>query len=59
MHKSLAASVFGALVVAAIAAVPASAADDIESRVQVCAGCHGADQLGDAGHLGPAGQLPL
>ena len=41
MHKSLVASVFGALVVAAIAAVPASAADDIESRVQVCAGCHG------------------
>jgi cytochrome c553 len=40
MHKSLVASVFGALVLAG-AAVPASAADDIESRVAVCAGCHG------------------
>ena len=41
MHKSLVASVFGALVVTGIAAIPASAADDIESRVAVCAGCHG------------------
>ncbi len=40
MLKSLAAGVFGALIVSA-AAMPASAADDIESRVQVCAGCHG------------------
>jgi cytochrome c553 len=40
MQKSLAACVFGALIVAA-AALPASAADDIESRVQLCAGCHG------------------
>ena len=40
MHKSLVASVFGALVLAG-AAVPARAADDIESRVAVCAGCHG------------------
>lgn len=41
MNKSLVASAFGALVLAGIAAVPASAADDIESRVGVCAGCHG------------------
>jgi len=41
MHKSLVASVCGALALAGAAAVPASAADDIESRVQVCAGCHG------------------
>jgi cytochrome c553 len=40
MQKSLAACVFGAFLVAASAA-PASAADDIESRVVVCAGCHG------------------
>lgn len=40
MNRSLVASVFGALIVSA-AAMPASAADDIESRVQVCAGCHG------------------
>jgi cytochrome c553 len=40
MQNSLAACVFGALIVSA-AAAPASAADDIESRVQVCAGCHG------------------
>ncbi len=40
MQKSLAAGVCGALIVAA-AAMPASAADDIESRVQLCAGCHG------------------
>lgn len=41
MNKGLVASVFGALVLTSAAAVPASAADDIESRVQVCAGCHG------------------
>ena len=40
MKKSLVASVFGALVLAG-ATMPANAADDIESRVQVCAGCHG------------------
>jgi cytochrome c553 len=41
MNKSLVASVFGAFVLASAAAIPAGAADDIESRVQVCAGCHG------------------
>jgi len=40
MKKSLVASVFGALVLAGTT-MPANAADDIESRVQVCAGCHG------------------
>ncbi len=40
MQKSLAACVCGALIVSA-AAMPARAADDIQSRVQVCAGCHG------------------
>jgi cytochrome c553 len=40
MQKSLAACVFGALIVSA-ATLPARAADDIESRVQLCAGCHG------------------
>ncbi len=40
MQKSLAACVLGALIVAA-AAMPANAADDIESRLQLCAGCHG------------------
>jgi cytochrome c553 len=41
MQRDLVACAFGALVVSALAATPASAADDIESRVQVCAGCHG------------------
>ncbi len=40
MKPRLVASICGALIVSA-AAMPASAADDIQSRVQVCAGCHG------------------
>jgi cytochrome c553 len=42
MNKSLVASVFGALVLAGATTIPASA-EDIESRVQVCAGCHGSN----------------
>jgi cytochrome c553 len=41
MVKSRLASVFFAI--AAVVAFPAYAADDIASRVQVCAGCHGQD----------------
>jgi cytochrome c553 len=40
MFKAGFSIVFGAAVLAA-AAIPAAAADDIESRVQVCGGCHG------------------
>ena len=41
MFKSRLASVFFAI--AAVVTFPAYAADDIASRVQVCAGCHGQD----------------
>ena len=41
MFKSCLASVFFAI--AAVVTFPAYAADDIASRVQVCAGCHGQD----------------
>lgn len=41
MLKGLAVSVFGAVVASAVVAVPALAADDIESRVGICAACHG------------------
>jgi len=34
-------TIFGATFSFAIAAVPAHAADDIESKVQICAACHG------------------
>jgi cytochrome c553 len=40
MFKHLALTLFGALVVAALAA-PANAQDDIAQKVQVCAACHG------------------
>jgi cytochrome c553 len=37
----LGAATFGAAALFAVVAVPANAADDIESKVQVCAACHG------------------
>ena len=41
MFKRLFSMIFGAGVGFAVAAVPASAADDIEAKVQTCAVCHG------------------
>jgi cytochrome c553 len=41
MYKSLFPAILGAVAILAI--VPARAADDIESRVQVCSSCHGAN----------------
>lgn len=41
MVKTLISGIFCAAALAALATVPAIAADDIESRVQVCSGCHG------------------
>ena len=41
MVKSFAAAILGAAAVLAIIGGPARAADDIESRVGVCAACHG------------------
>jgi cytochrome c553 len=41
MFKRLFSTVFGAGVIFAVVAVPADAADDIETKVQVCAACHG------------------
>jgi cytochrome c553 len=41
MYKSLVSTIFGAGVVFAFAAMPAMAQDDIESKVQLCAACHG------------------
>lgn len=41
MFKGLFSTLFGALVAAAIVAAPADAADDIASRLEICAACHG------------------
>ena len=41
MFKRLFSMIFGAGVGFAVAAVPASAADDIEAKAQACAACHG------------------
>jgi cytochrome c553 len=41
MVKSFASAILGVVVVSAIAAGPARAADDIESRVGICTACHG------------------
>ncbi len=41
MVKSLVASVFGAVVISAIVAVPANAQDDIAAKTAVCGACHG------------------
>jgi cytochrome c553 len=41
MSKSLFSTIFGAGVILAVAAIPARAADDIETKVQVCSACHG------------------
>jgi cytochrome c553 len=41
MVKSYASAILGVFVVSAIVAAPARAADDIESRVGICAACHG------------------
>jgi cytochrome c553 len=41
MFKSLFSTVFGALVAFATAALPADAADDIATKVQICNACHG------------------
>jgi cytochrome c553 len=41
MFRHLVSTIFGAGVIVAIAAIPAAAADDIETKVQVCSGCHG------------------
>jgi len=41
MFKGLLSTMLGAGVIAAVVALPAVAADDIESKVQLCAACHG------------------
>ena len=41
MFKRLIPSIFCAVAISAVVAVPAYAADDIETRVQVCSACHG------------------
>jgi cytochrome c553 len=41
MFKKLMHSIFCAAAISAVVAVPATAADDIGTRVQVCSGCHG------------------
>jgi len=40
-RKGLFSTVFGAAAVAAVVAVPARAADDIETKLQLCSACHG------------------
>jgi cytochrome c553 len=41
MFKRLFTTLFGAGIIFAVVAVPADAADDIETKVQLCAACHG------------------
>jgi cytochrome c553 len=41
MFKTLFSTIFGAIAIFALCAVTAQAADDIESKVQVCSACHG------------------
>ncbi len=41
MLKSLFPIIFGAVIISSIISVPANAADDIETKVQLCAACHG------------------
>jgi cytochrome c553 len=41
MSRRFIATIFGAGVSFAVIAIPAHAADDIEAKAQVCAGCHG------------------
>lgn len=41
MFKTGFSTIFAAAVIVAVVAVPANAADDIESKVQVCSACHG------------------
>jgi len=41
MFKSLFSTIVGVIIVALAAMVPAGAADDVESKVQVCTACHG------------------
>jgi cytochrome c553 len=41
MFKDFLSPIFGAVIVFAIGVIPATAADDIETKVQVCAACHG------------------
>jgi cytochrome c553 len=43
MMKSLLSTVAAATFASAILAIPASAADDIASRLEICSACHGAD----------------
>jgi cytochrome c553 len=43
MFKSLFSTLSGAVLLTAVVAVPAHAADDIASRLAICAACHGAD----------------
>jgi len=41
MFKSRFSIIFGVITIAAVVAVPAYAADDIETKAQVCGACHG------------------
>jgi cytochrome c553 len=43
MFRSLFSTAFASVLAAAILAVPAKAADDIASRLDICSACHGAD----------------
>jgi cytochrome c553 len=43
MVKSVLSTVAAAMLASAIVAVPANAADDIASRLDICSACHGAD----------------
>jgi cytochrome c553 len=41
MFKSLVSTVFGAMAIFAVVAVPANAAEEIDTKVQICSSCHG------------------
>jgi cytochrome c553 len=41
MFKNLLSTISGAVVIFAVVAVPANAADEIEAKVQICGSCHG------------------
>lgn len=43
MVKDLFSTLFGAVLVSAVVALPANAADDIASRLDICSACHGAN----------------